>query len=72
MVPDVIPELKHSLQGTYLVVTDVVLVRANMTYLCRPGRRHSDVTFVCVRSMVTLCSQYVTSMESVFTPRKRT
>ena len=33
--------------------------------------RHSGVTFVCVPTMVAVCSQYVTSVESLLTPKKR-
>jgi uncharacterized protein RhaS with RHS repeats len=33
--------------------------------------RHSYVTFVCVHTMVAVCSQYVTSVESLLTLKKR-
>ncbi|MFB0524814.1 MAG: hypothetical protein ACETVZ_04695 [Phycisphaerae bacterium] len=31
--------------------------------------RHSGVSFVSVANMVTVCSQYVASMQSVFPPK---
>jgi hypothetical protein len=34
-------------------------------------RRHSGVTFIRVLGMVPVCSQCVTNMESVLTPKKR-
>jgi hypothetical protein len=32
-------------------------------------RRHSGVSLVCVRSMLSVCNQYVTIMESAFVQR---